>query len=664
MEYLKRIEELRRILRDHDYRYYVLAAPSIEDVDYDTLMRELADLENAHPECITPDSPTQRIGSDLTKDFPEREHSSPMLSISNTYSEEEVLDFDRRVKGLLPGETVEYVSELKIDGVALALRYDNGRLAYGVTRGDGVRGEEITPNVRTLRAIPLSIPHDIGDCEIRGEVYLERAAFDSMNEQREDSGESLFANPRNATAGSLKLQDPRLVAGRPLKFFGYWLRCAAQPPATQWETLERLQSLGFPVNPNRKLCRTVDEIMAFASEMEAKRDKLPYDIDGIVIKVNSHVQFARLGTTAKSPRGVVAYKFRAKQAETLLRNILFQVGRTGTVTPVADLAPVFLAGSTISRATLHNEQEILRKDIRVGDTVIIEKGGDVIPKVVDYVREKRPADSRQFVFISSCPVCQSPLVRDEEEVAVRCVNAGCPAQVEGRIIHFASRDAMNIEGLGPSLVSQLARNNLVANYADLYDLTREQLSSLERMGEKSADNIITALEASKGRELRHLLFGLGIRHVGAGSARVLAGRFGSIDAIMATDIDTLQAVNDIGPIVAVSIHDFFSNEVNRGIIERLRDHGLPFTAKASPSAPVSDDFFGGKTFVLTGTLSQMTRTEASDFIRSRGGIVTSSVSKKTDYVVYGDDPGSKLDKAKSLGVAALDEAAFRERCGG
>lgn len=659
MDIRERIEILKRDIREHDHRYYVLADPSISDEEYDALVKELEDIEAQHPDLRSPDSPTARVGSDLAKDFPSRLHTSPMLSIANTYSAEEVDEFDRRVRGLLPGETVEYVCELKIDGVALALRYENGVLATGVTRGDGVRGEDVTQNVRTLRSIPLRVREYGGSCEVRGEVYLERADFERMNEARDEAGEKLFANPRNATAGSLKLQDPRVVANRPLRFFAYWLRLDNGEAATQWETLVQLRKLGFPVNSHRRQCASTDEIMAFAADMEAERDRLPYDIDGIVIKVNSHDQFRRLGTTAKSPRGVVAYKFRAKQAETVLEDILLQVGRTGTVTPVAALRPVFLAGSTISRATLHNEQEIARKDIRIGDTVIIEKGGDVIPKVVRVVPEKRPPQSTPFVFADKCPVCGSGLVRDEEEVAVRCVNAACPAQVEGRIIHFASRDAMNIEGMGPSLVSQLVRSGLVADYADLYSLDRERLAALERMGEKSADNIIAALDASRGRDLSNLIFGLGIRHVGAGSARTLAQRFGTLDAIMDAAADELEAVEDIGPVVAASIRDFFDNQANREIIERLRAGVLPFEAARRETPSDGDDFFMGRTFVLTGALESMTRGEASDMIRARGGKVTSSVSAKTDYVVAGADPGSKLDKARALGVAVIGEEELR-----
>ncbi|MCE5250573.1 NAD-dependent DNA ligase LigA [bacterium] len=659
MDDRERIEYLKKSIREHDHRYYVLAEPEITDKAYDMLLKELEELECQYPGLKTPDSPTMRVGSDLAKEFPSRTHTSPMLSIANTYSEEEVIEFDRRVRSLLPGEEIMYTCELKIDGVALSLHYEGGVLRTGVTRGDGVTGEDITPNVKTIRAIPLKILDFSENCEVRGEVYLEREAVNFMNIGREEAGEKLFANPRNAAAGSLKLQDPRIVARRPLKFFAYWLAIPGGRLDSQWERLDMLSRFGFPVNGNRRRCASIEDIMEFAGEMERKRDTLPYDIDGIVIKVDSIDQFDRLGTTAKSPRGVVAYKFQARQAETVLEDIIAQVGRTGTVTPVAVLRPVLLAGSTISRATLHNEQEIARKDIRVGDTVIIEKGGDVIPKVVSVVAEKRPPGTKPYRLPDVCPECSSPLVRDEREVAVRCVNASCPAMVEGRILHFASREAMNIEGLGPSLVTQLVQSGLAGNYADLYTLTREKLAALERMGDKSADNIIAALGESRKKDLWNLIYGLGIRHVGAGSARVLAEQFGSLDELMAADREKLESVEDIGPVVAESIRAFFDNDENRLTVERLKSYGLRI--ETDRRERIADDFFAGKTFVLTGTLGSMSRNEASDLIRERGGNVSSSVSKNTDYVLFGSDPGSKYDKARELGVTLLGEEEFRVR---
>ena len=659
MDDAQRIANLREKLRHHDYQYYVLAEPEISDEEYDRLLKELETLESAHPDLRTPDSPTMRVGSDLTKTFPSFTHSEPMLSIANTYSEDEVREFDRRVRSLLLGEEVAYTCELKIDGVALALHYHGGRLVTGVTRGDGTTGEDITPNVRTIRAIPLQTRDYSGDCEVRGEVYLDVAEFEKMNEQRAANGEKTFANPRNATAGSLKLQDPRIIAGRPLNFFAYRLTNSGLNVGSQWESLDALQNLGFPVSLHRIRTGSVDEIMTFAAGIEQKRDSLPFQIDGIVIKVDSQEQFARIGSTAKNPRGAVAYKFAAHQAETLLEDIRFQVGRTGTVTPVAVLTPVFLSGSTISRATLHNEQEIARKDIRAGDTVIIEKGGDVIPKVVEVVTEKRPAGSKEFSFPVECPECGSKLVREEEEVAVRCVNASCPAQVEGRINHFASRDALDIEGLGESLVSQLVQRGLVHSYADLYDLTHDGLSTLERMGDKSASNILAALEQSKRRDLHHLIYGLGIRHVGSGTARTLASYFGALDTLMIATREELETIPDVGPTVAESIVDFFATAENCAAIGKLRTHGLPFERTGGPVVAAEDTFFSGKTFVLTGSLESMTRTEAADAIIARGGKVTTSVSKNTDYVVAGADPGSKLEKANKLGVKVLDEEDFR-----
>jgi DNA ligase (NAD+) len=652
-----RIEELRRKIAEHDRLYYVEASPVISDEEYDALKKELERLEHEHPEFASLESPTERVGSDLVREFRKRAHAEPMLSISNTYSGEEVFDFDRRVRAELAGESVVYSCEPKIDGVALELVYENGDLVAGVTRGDGFVGDEVTGNVRLIRLIPQRIEGAPGEFVVRGETYLERAEFEAINERRLEAGLKTFANPRNLAAGSIKALDRGLLEDRSLKFFPY---SAAGPSVREdslHERLERLRALGFTVNPHIERRGTPGAIIDYIGRIERIRDTLPYDIDGVVIKVDSVEQFRRLGTTAKSPRGAVAFKYRARQAETVIRRIVFQVGRTGRVTPVADLEPVFLAGSTISRATLHNEQEIARKDIRERDTVIIEKGGDVIPKVVSVVSGKRPPDSETVRFPENCPVCGSPLVRLEEEVDIRCVNAACPAVVENSILHFASRNAMNIEGMGPALVEQLMKTGLARDYADLYELKQDALAALDRMGERSAANIIAAVEGSKTRTLANLLFALGIRHVGTGSARVLAEHFGSLDNLMEADTETLQSVEDVGPVVARSISEFFTNEANRSLIERLRAHGLPFVQERKETA-AADDFFAGKTFVLTGALSSMTREEASGLIIARGGKVTSSVSKKTDYVVAGADPGSKLDRAKTLGVAVLDETGF------
>ncbi len=652
-----RIEQLRNQIRHHDYLYYVLARPEIPDAEYDALLKELEALEKAHPELKTTDSPTQRVGSDLTKVFPTYRHKTPMLSIANTYSVEEVNDFDRRVRSLLPGEQAGYTGELKMDGAAVSLIYEGGVLQVAATRGDGMEGDVITPNIRTIHQIPLKLNGYEGSCDIRGEVYIDRADFEKINEEREEAGEKPFANPRNFAAGTMKLQDPRLVAQRPLKFFPYTLLDYENAPPTQWETLALLETLGFPVNGNRRSCRTVAEIMAFAGEMEEKRFALPYEIDGIVIKVDSLDQYRRLGSTGKAPRGVIAYKFQPRQAMTFLRGIRLQVGRTGVLTPVADFDPVFLAGSTISHATLHNEQEIERKDIREGDTIIIEKGGDVIPKIVGVVKEKRPPHAHPFHYPEKCPVCGSPLVRDTEEVAVRCVNAGCPAQVEGCIRHFTSRYALDIEGFGDVLVGKLVETGLVGNFADIYDLTLEKLSEIERMGVKSSQNLLDALEKSKRRRLENLIYGLGIRHVGVEAARTLALTFGSMDTLMNADPESLLVVEGIGPAAAESIGAFFSNPDNRGIIDRLRRAGLPFTQE-KPAPETEQSFFLDKTFVLTGELDSMTREEAEEKIRSLGGKVASAVSGNTDFVISGAHPGSKYQKARELGIPLMNEKEF------
>lgn len=657
MEPRDRIEQLRREIGEHNRRYYEEAAPVISDGEYDALLRELERLEREHPGFASAESPSVRVGSDLGRDFRKREHREPMLSIGNTYREEEVVEFDRRVRRELAGERVAYSCELKIDGVALEIVYEDGLLAAGVTRGDGLTGDDVTENLRFIPAIPARIAGVPGDLVVRGEVYLERAEFEKINESRRDEGLKTFANPRNLAAGSLKALDRTLAGSRTLSFFPYGAIGALDGGDSQHARLVALRGFGFTVNPHIAARDSADGLLEYIAETERIRNALPYDIDGVVIKVDSLDQFRRLGMTAKSPRGVIAFKYQARQAETLIREITFQVGRTGRVTPVAELEPVFLAGSTISRATLHNEQEILRKDIRAGDTVVVEKGGDVIPKVVRVVEEKRPSGSAPVVFPDACPVCGSPLVRLETEVDIRCVNASCPAVVENGVLHFASRNAMNIEGMGPAFVTQIMAAGLVHDYADLYSLTPEQVEGLERKKEKSARNIVDSIEGSKRRTLAQLLFALGIRHVGEGTARTLAGRFGSLDAVMDADGETLKAVEDVGPVVAESIVDFFRNERNRALIERLRAHGLPFVQERSAGV-VIDPFFAGKTFVLTGALSAMTRDEASEAIRARGGETSSSVSKKTDYVLAGAGPGSKLEKANALGVTVLTEEEF------
>ena len=654
-----RIAQLVAQLNDHNYRYAVRGAPAISDRAYDELMRELIDLEARYHDLIRPDSPTQRVTSDLTRHFPTVQHAVPMLSLDNTYSEAELGDFEARVRRELPDEALQYVAELKIDGVALSLIYKNGLLLRGVTRGNGVQGEDITPNVKTIRSIPIRLNERVPLCEIRGEVYLAHNTFDELNAQREKNGENPFANPRNAAAGSLKLQDARLVAERRLSFFAYSLRVPDAPPSTHAEHLDRLEALGLPVNPHRDSCDAIDDILKFARKWQDKRPDLPYDIDGIVIKVDDLTQQNKLGATAKNPRWAISYKYSAEQAETVLQNIALQVGRTGVVTPVANLEPVQLAGTTVGRATLHNAEEIQRKDIREGDAVILEKGGDVIPKVVRVVKAKRPKDAVAYIFPETCPICDSALVKDESEVAIRCVNLRCAAQIKGNIRHFASRTAMDIEGLGKALVEQLVDTGLVRDVGDLYGLTVDQLADLERMAEKSAQNALDALEESKRQPFHRVLFALGIRHIGATVARTLADHFHSVDRLRETPPEEIEAVHEIGAAIAESIHAYLADEGNWAIVEKLKKAGVALKSEApAEDAPKPLD---GKTVVVTGTLSRWGRQQVQDLIRAHGGKPTSSVSKKTTLVVAGENAGSKRAKAEQLGIEILDEAGFVKR---
>ncbi len=655
------IDRLRKEIREHDYRYYVLADPSISDYEYDQLMRKLIDLESQYPKLITQDSPTQRVGGEPTKSFRQIRHPVPMLSLSNTYSEVELRDFDRRVRGLLDGESYEYVSELKFDGVALRLVYENGLLALAATRGDGETGDDITTNVRTIRSVPLRInltrsTEQFSNVEVRGEVLMNREDFRKMNRDREENGEKTFANPRNATAGTLKLQDSREVARRPLRFFSYYLISSEPAIESQWESLQLLKKLGFPVSEHARRCRNIEEVIDTSRYWEAERDRLPFEIDGNVVKVNKTTQQQRLGYVARSPRWAIAYKFAARQASTLLKDITVQVGRIGTITPVAELEPVYLAGSTISRATLHNEDYIREKDIRVGDTVVVEKSGDVIPGIVRYVPEKRPAGTKRFAFPHKCPACGEPIVRLEGEAAYYCENYECPAQVRGRIEHFASRRAMDIEGMGESVVDQLVSIGLLKSVADIYELNKygDRLEALERWGKKSVDNLLKAVERSKSRQFGKLLFGLGIRHVGERTAQLLAEHFGSMDKLAGASLDELQFVADIGPTIAESIFRFFRDRKNRELISRLRQAGLKFEGEERKK----EGKLSGRTLVITGTLSSYSRDQVKELIESEGGKVTGSVSKNTDYVVVGENPGSKYDKAQKLKIAILTEENF------
>jgi DNA ligase (NAD+) len=660
----KEIQALREEIRKHDHHYYVLNDPLISDTEYDRLMTRLIGLEKKHPELISPDSPTQRVGGKPTKTFPTVIHRIPMLSLGNTYTHEELYEFEKRIKSILPETGIEYVTELKFDGIAISLLYEKGRLVRGATRGDGERGDDISANLKTIRSIPLRLFSGNGlplDVEVRGEVFMPKAGFDKLNRQQEKAGERLFANPRNATAGSLKQQDPRVVAGRPLEFSAYYLRVTSGGGAsdfgihTHFDSLHVLRKLGLPVSRHSALCRSLWEVIDFCGLWEEKRDKVPFEIDGVVVKVNDLAQQEVLGSTAKSPRWAMAFKFKARQATTLLEEIHLQVGRTGTVTPVAVLEPVLLAGSTISRATLHNEDEIRRKDIREKDWVLIEKGGDVIPKVVKVIPEKRPPDSRPFVMPEACPVCGSSLVRIEGEAAVRCENIACPAQIHRRIQHFASRGAMDIEGLGESLVFQLVEKDLVQDYADLFFLKKKELVDLERMGEKSTDNLIQAIEQSKRRPLDRIIFGLGIRYVGSTAADILADHFGSIDRLKEASMQELEAIPGIGPTIADSLIQFFRQKENRKVLDKLRRAGVRMEEERPKKKA---GLFSDKTFVLTGALSRFTREGAQELIQKEGGKVTSSVSRNTDIVLVGANPGSKYDKALDLGIRIIDEDTF------
>jgi DNA ligase (NAD+) len=647
----------------HDRRYYVEAAPIISDEAYDALMRRLIALEAQHPSLRTAESPSQRIGGTVTREFPIWEHRTPMLSLANTYTWEELADFDRRVREALPSEHVAYHAELKIDGVAIAVHYEEGLLVRGVTRGDGRVGDDITANIRTIRALPLRLataPPPF--CEIRGEAFLTREQFDAINAEREREGEKLFANPRNSTAGSLKMQDSALVAERRISAFVYTLLVDDPAPltmATQHEALAWMRTQGLPVNPHTRVCATIEDVKSYCDEWEQQRGSLPYEIDGVVVKVDRLDQQVRLGSIARSPRWAIAYKFAARQARTVLRAVTFQVGRTGAVTPVAELEPVALAGSTISRATLHNEDFVRSLDIRIGDTVVIEKGGDVIPKVSAVDLEQRAAESVPFSFITQCPVCDSALVRPESEAAWYCENPECPAQIRGRLEHFASRGAMDIEGLGSAIIDVLVASGFVSTPADLYDLHlhADALVSLDRFGARSVENLLQSIESSKTRAFDRVLHALGIRYVGQEVARVLARAMHSFTALATASTDALESIDGIGPRIAESVVRFFRDEHAQRIVARLVAAGV--TAEAAGDAPAArDPYFDGRTFVLTGTLGTMTRDDAAALIIARGGKVSSSVSKKTYAVIAGDAAGSKLEKALALGVQVLDESTF------
>jgi DNA ligase (NAD+) len=659
---IERVEELRKQIREHDYRYYVLAEPIISDFEYDMLMRELIELERQYPELVTPDSPTQRVGGAPTKEFPTVTHPVPMLSLNNAFTIEEIRDFDRRVAELLEGEKYRYVAELKFDGVAVRLKYENGILVLGATRGDGVQGDDITNNIKTIRSIPLRLinpDEKFLNIEVRGEVYMNKVDFEKLNEERERLGEKIFANPRNATAGTLKLQDPKLVAQRPLRFFAYYLMAEGVELESHYENLQILKRLGFPVCEHVKLCESIDEVIEFWRYWEERRDELPYEIDGIVVKVDSIRQQEILGAIAKSPRWAIAFKFTPRQAQTKLLGITLQVGRVGTITPVAELQPVPLGGVIITRATLHNEDYIKEKDIRVGDTVIVERSGEVIPKIVGVVLEKRPPDAVPFVFPKNCPVCGGPIERPAGEANYYCENPECPAQVRARIEHFASRGAMDIEGLGEAIVDKLVTLGFLKNYADIYDLHKHKakLVRIEGFGEKSVQNLLNSIENSKKQPFHRVLYALGIRYVGSETAKLLADAFGSIDKLMNASVEQISSVYGIGPRIAESVYKFFHDERNLELIKRLKEAGLNFEVKPEEKAKKK---LAGKTFVFTGTLKNFTREEAKEKVEELGGKVSNSVSRKTDYVVVGENPGSKYDKARQLGVKIITEEEFLE----
>lgn len=658
-------EEHRRLcdtIRDHDYRYYVLADPTISDAEYDALLRRVIEIESIHPSLTTPESPSQRVGGEPTKEFPAAHHRVPMLSLANTYNETELFDFDRRVRETLEAGEVEYCAEVKLDGVAISLIYENGILARGVTRGDGERGDVITANLRTIRSLPLKIRSNefaATTVEVRGEVIMRKADFAKMNAERERAGEKLFANPRNSAAGTLKLQDPRIVAERSLDAFVYYLFIDGFELRSQTENLALLRTMGFPVNPLTKRCASIQEVKRFCDEIEIQRDALPYEIDGAVVKVDSIRLQDLLGTIARSPRWAIAYKFSARSAETKLNGITLQVGRLGTITPVAELEPVLLAGSTISRATLHNAEFIRELDLRIGDVVTIEKGGDVIPKVTEVVTSKRTRSSCAFEFPSHCPECGSKLIHPEDEVAIYCENIECPAQVRGRLEHFVSRGAMDIEGLGEAVVDVLVTEGLIGSFADVYSLHehRERLIEIERFGKKRVENLLAAIQRSTEQSFERVLFALGIHYVGQGVAKIIASNFESIDEVRNASVETLQEIDGIGPRIAESIVRTLADPRMQEQIERLRAVGVRFSGGKRPALSVSE-FFHKKTFVLTGSLAKYTRDQAAELIVARGGKVSSSVSKKTDYVLAGAEAGSKLEKARTLGVSILTEEEF------
>lgn len=664
-----RAEELRREINEHNYHYYVLDDPIISDTQYDKLMRELQSIEERYPSLITPDSPTQRVGAIPLGAFSTYEHRQPMLSLANATSEEDLNAFDERIKRLLglPSDAdLEYVAELKIDGLAISLTYENGVLTVGATRGNGNTGENVTTNLRTVGSVPLNInihskipvPRFV---EVRGEVFLFHEEFQRINDERTERAEPTFANPRNAAAGSVRQLDPKVTARRKLDVFCYGLGYIENGGIeTHWELLSALKAWRFKVNPNIRLCRNISAAWSFCQEWGEKRDTLPYDIDGVVIKVNSIAQQEELGYVSRSPRWAIAFKYPARQATTVIQDIRVQVGRTGALTPVAIMEPVQIGGVTVSRATLHNEDEVRRKDVRIGDTVVVQRAGDVIPEVVEVVKEKRTGNEREFVMPNKCPVCGSMVVKPEGEAVTRCIDITCPAQLLRNIAHFASREAMNIDGMGPSLIERLVDAKLISDPGDIYSLKQSDIEGLERMGEKSAANIIAAIDRSKNTTLARLVYAIGIRHVGERTAQMLAQHFGTLEQVAGASEEELAEVPDVGSVVGKSIAVFFAQEDTRRVIGKLLNAGVRYEP-AALCAETSE--LGGKTFVFTGGLETMTRDEAEELVSQMGGKPSSSVSRNTDFVVAGEKAGSKLDKARELGVAVISEKDFLQMVG-
>jgi len=666
-EVKQRIEHLSKEIEQHNYNYYVLDKPTISDYDFDMLLEELIKLEKECPEFLSPNSPSQRVGGQITKEFKSVKHKYAMLSLANSYSKDDLKDFDERVKKVLGitstdlfGSDVEYVCELKFDGLSISLTYEHGKLTQAITRGDGVQGDDVTTNVKTIRSIPLTLKGDYIDLfEIRGEIFLPLNVFNDINKEREEIGDAPLANPRNAASGTMKMQDSSVVAKRKLDCFLYYMMGDNLPAKTHYENLEKAKTWGFKISPYTKLCANIDEVFNFIDEWDKKRNNLPFDIDGIVIKVNNYMQQQQLGFTAKSPRWAIAYKFKAEQVSTILEEITYQVGRTGSITPVANLKPVLLAGTTVKRASLHNADIIAKLDVRLGDYVFVEKGGEIIPKIVGVDLSKRKPDAKVVKYITHCPECGSLLERREEEANHYCVNEnGCAPQIKGKIEHFVSRKAMNIDSLGGETIEQLYNEKLIHNIADIYELKKEQLLPLERMAEKSVNNLLEGIEASKQIPFERVLYGIGIRHVGETTAKKVARKVKNIDALINATEEELVNIDEVGGVIAKSIAAYFSNAENKVVVERLKSYGLQFELSEEQLQSTTDKL-GGKTFVISGVFQKHSRDELKDLIEKNGGKNTGSISGKTNYLLAGDNMGpEKLKKAEKLGVTIITEGEF------